>query len=84
MKKIALFTFLSFFMLGNAAGQAETDLTIGQWKQHLPFRAGLFVTQSDDQVIYSTAEALLIIDKEERSRQQVTKVEGLDLHVERM
>jgi hypothetical protein len=77
MKKIALFTFLSFFVANYVAGQAETDLTIGQWKQHLPFNAGLYVTQSDDQVIYSTAEALLMIDKEERSRRQVTKVEGL-------
>ena len=77
MKKIALFTFLSFFIVKQASSQIGTDIAIGQWKQHLPFIAGLYVTQSDDQVFYSTAQAILIIDKEERSRRQVTKVEGL-------
>ena len=77
MKKIALFTFLSFFVVKQASSQAGTDLAIGQWKQHLPFIAGLYVTQSDDQVFYATAQAILVIDKEERSKEQVTKVEGL-------
>ena len=77
MRKIALFTLLSFFIIKYTSAQIGTDLTIGQWKQHLPFIAGHYVTQSDDQIFYSTAQALVIIDKDEHSIQRVTKVEGL-------
>ncbi len=77
MRKIALFTFLSFFVANAASSQIGTDLVIGQWKQHLPFIAGHYVTQSDDQVFYSTEQALVVIDKDEHSIQRVTKVEGL-------
>ncbi len=71
------FILLSFFISNNVTAQTAPDLAIGQWKEHLPFTAGLYVTQSDDQVFYSTAHALLIIDKADRALQRMTKVEGL-------
>ena len=77
MKKLhSCFTLLVFFFLAkNAVGQS--DLAIGQWKSHLPFSSGLYITQSDDKVFYATRYAVLEVDKQERSIRRMTKVEGL-------
>jgi len=56
---------------------AQTDIAIGQWKSHLPFGNGTYVTQSDSKIYYATDFAVLIIDKEEGSVERLTKVEGL-------
>lgn len=77
MSKIILSAFLSFFLFNIASGQEDIDIAIGEWKQHLPFRSGLYVTQSSDQVFYATEHAILVFDKEDRMRRQVTKVEML-------
>jgi len=77
MRKLLALSFLFLFILKNAAAQPGTDLAIGQWKQHLPFTAGIYVAQSDDQVFYATAYALLIVDKADHALRQMTKVEGL-------
>ncbi|MBI5916439.1 MAG: hypothetical protein HY842_13765 [Bacteroidetes bacterium] len=67
--------FAFFFLVKMASGQS--DLAIGQWKSHLPFSSGLYVTQSADKIYYATRFALLIVDKQERSIERMTKVEGL-------
>ncbi|TAK36709.1 MAG: hypothetical protein EPO28_13090 [Saprospiraceae bacterium] len=66
---------LTCFFLSSLA--AQTDLSIGQWKQHLPFKRGISVSQSDSRVYYATPYALLTIDKAGHALEQVTKVEGL-------
>ncbi|MEO1259011.1 MAG: hypothetical protein AAFZ15_09435 [Bacteroidota bacterium] len=78
MRRVTLY-FLLFFLSMNTAWSQEagTDLTIGQWKQHLPFKAGISVTQSAGEVIYATAFGLLFIDKADNSLRRMTKVEGL-------
>ncbi len=77
MKKLHFyFPFLVFlFLVKTATGQS--DLAIGQWKSHLPFSSGLYVTQSDDKIFYATRFAVLEVDKQERSVRRLTKVEGL-------
>lgn len=55
----------------------QNKLTIGQWREHLPFRSGISVAQSDTRVYYGTPHALLIVDKADHSLQKFTKVEGL-------
>ena len=77
MKKLhSCFLFLIFFFFVKSA-IAQTDLAIGQWKEHLPFNNGLYVTQSDDKIYYATRYAVLEVDKAERSVRRMTKVEGL-------
>ncbi|MCF8247714.1 MAG: hypothetical protein K9J37_21695 [Saprospiraceae bacterium] len=77
MKKLhACFLFLVFLFLVKTA-VAQTDLAIGQWKSHLPFSNGLYITQSDDKIYYATRYAVLEVDKQERSVRRMTKVEGL-------
>lgn len=74
--KILLLTFCGLFC--TTLGQAQsTDLALGQWKAHLPFRKGLHVTQSDTDVYFSTEEAVLRLSKDGTEQEKLTKVEGL-------
>ncbi len=69
--------FTIFCLLNFAAAFSQSDLTIGQWKAHLPFNSGISVTQSSDKIFYGTPQAVLAIDKADRALERVTKVEGL-------
>ena len=79
MKKATQLFFLFIFLVKQLPAQTPSDSlpAIGQWRQHLPFIAGLYVTQSADKVYYSTGQGILIIDKEEHALERLTKVEGL-------
>lgn len=55
----------------------NTDLAIGQWRTHLPFREGSYVSQSPEKIYYSTGEAVLILDKAEGFTDRLDKVDGL-------
>lgn len=77
MRRLLPLFILSFLLSENIHAQSDTDLAIGQWKQHLPFVRGVHVAQSEDQIFYATSHALLIIDKADRAVQMVTKVERL-------
>lgn len=65
---------LAFLLTGSAQ---DGSLAIGQWRTHLPYNSGTYVTQSPEEVFYSTGGAILIIDKAERSVRFLDKVRGL-------
>ncbi len=77
--------FFSAFLLtilSLPALQAQIDtlfppLTIGEWRQHLPWQRARYVTQSADKVYFSTEWALVELEKSDRSSRFITKVEGL-------
>ncbi len=71
-----LLVYCLLFFIGPNWGQS-TNLAIGQWRTHLPYQAGPFVTQSPTNIYFSTAESILIIDKEEQSIDFLDKVDGL-------
>jgi len=56
---------------------AQTDIAIGEWKSHLPYKNVDFVEQSDDKVFLATAESVMIYDKTDGSIEFLSKVEGL-------
>ncbi|MCB0569975.1 MAG: hypothetical protein KDC66_09445 [Phaeodactylibacter sp.] len=56
---------------------AQTPLPIGQWRSHLPYSAGKFVTQSKDKAYYSTDFSLVSIDKADMSAELLDKTKGL-------
>ncbi|MCB0552571.1 MAG: hypothetical protein KDD02_03385 [Phaeodactylibacter sp.] len=56
---------------------AQNPLPIGQWRSHLPYQAGRFVTQSNDKVFYSTEFSIVSIDKVEMSIELLDKTRGL-------
>ena len=69
---------LSILLLGMTVYLgAQSVLPIGEWRAHLPYRVGKYVTQSDDKVYFSTGGAIMEVDKEEQSLDFITRVEGL-------
>jgi len=57
------------------AGQIESGL--GDWTAYLPYQSAEWVTQSDNKIIISTGLSIMTIDKNEGSRQFISKVDGL-------
>lgn len=66
-----------FVLIIAGSGFAQNVVPIGQWRDHLPFRSGKFVTQSEDRVYFSTEQAIVSFDKEERSPEFLTRLDGL-------
>lgn len=56
---------------------SQSDLPIGSWTTHLPYNAGIQVTQSDEFVYYSTGFSILQINKNDYSFQKISRTEGL-------
>ena len=56
---------------------AQNDLKIGQWRSHLPYQFGRYITQSPKEVYYTTDWAVLAMDKEDLSVERISKVEEL-------
>jgi hypothetical protein len=79
MRQLSSFLlFLAF--LSNINAQTDTifpPMSIGEWRQHLPWQRSKYVTQSNDKVYFATDWAVVEVDKVERSSRFLTKVEGL-------
>lgn len=77
-----LFLFLlTICLLSNAQAQIDTStfrgLKLGQWRQHLPWKRAYYATQSDENVWFATEWAVLELNKNDRTVEYLTKVEGL-------
>ena len=57
--------------------KAQTDISIGEWKSHLPYQIGKHVTQSNENIIYATEGGIIYIDKQDNSIQTLDKLKGL-------
>jgi len=56
----------------------QIDQRIGEWRSYLPYQEGLWVTQSEDKIYYSTEQALFSINKDDVDDVMFqSKVEGL-------
>jgi ligand-binding sensor domain-containing protein len=55
----------------------NTNLAIGQWRSHLPYRSGPYVTQSAEKVYFSTEASVLVVDKAEGFIDFLDKTDGL-------
>lgn len=75
MRKILLLTLLA--AISGVAGSAQNVLPIGQWRSHLPYRSGQFVTQSADKIYYATDLSIVALEKEDQSATFLAKVNGL-------
>jgi len=71
-------TYLSALLILLSTGflSAQSDLAIGQWRDHLPYRRGLWVTQSDSLVYYATDFGLVTIDKTDFTTELLSTVDG--------
>lgn len=77
--KYSFYAILFFYFLQNnlSAQTVATDLTIGQWKSHLPYQVGLTVSQSEDKIFYGTPYSLVILDRHDYSTRFLDKLSGL-------
>lgn len=57
--------------------QAQPDIGLGQWKSHLPYQIGKFVTQSAEDIIYATNWGIVYINKNDNSTRTLDKLNGL-------
>ncbi|MDX1685209.1 MAG: hypothetical protein R3275_08225 [Saprospiraceae bacterium] len=56
----------------------QTNLAIGEWEVHIPYKFGLSVTQSPNYVYYSTDLGLMRLSKEDRQTTEfITTIDGL-------
>lgn len=66
---------LLLFLTINVYGQK--DLRIGDWNIYHPFRLGNHITQSEDQVYFTSRFAVVAFDKQDHSEKFITKLDGL-------
>ena len=74
-KSIFALLFICIFIFQSSFSQ--TDISIGQWKSHLPYNEGVHITQSSEDVIYATNWGLVYINKEDNSIRKMDKTKGL-------
>lgn len=79
MPRLKHFLFLLILLVSItlSAQEVRDGLGIGNWKSHLPYRAGISVTQSPTTVYFASQEALIAVDKQEHSIELFNKVSGL-------
>lgn len=76
------------FTLAASAVFAQTrdtlsELKIGQWQQHLPWRTARYITASETKAYFATEWAVVEVDKQDFQPQFLTKVEGLsDINIQ--
>ncbi len=56
--------------------QGQQNQAIGTWRSLLPFVAGVAVTQSQNEVFFTTGEGLVAFDKEDLSVTFLSKIDG--------
>ena len=67
---------LLIFLLSTLS-YSQSDIAIGQWKAHLPYQFGRYVTQSESTVYFATDWSVLTLDKGERAVDFISTVDGL-------
>ncbi|HEB62763.1 MAG TPA: hypothetical protein ENI82_06395, partial [Bacteroidetes bacterium] len=72
-----LLSLIIFFLLISTTIFSQSNIGIGQWRSHLPYQFGRYVTQSESTIYYATDWSIVSIDKEERSVDFLSKDNGL-------
>lgn len=75
MYRFILSSLCYFFVLLGMT--AQNIMPIGQWRSHLPYQGGHWVTQSSEKIYYATELSIFSIDKAEGAVDFLSKVEGL-------
>jgi ligand-binding sensor domain-containing protein len=65
------------FFLGTGIGWCQEETAVFEWQSHLPHNIVIAVEQSNDKIIYATAQAIFTLDKEDMSIDYLSKVDGL-------
>ncbi len=73
MKKI----FLLFFIIFPLIQPANSQLRIGEWRDHYPYRQSISVTDVGDRIFCATEKALFFLEKSDQSIEKFSQVQGL-------
>ena len=55
----------------------QSNIAIGEWASYLPYNTGLYLTQSNEHIIYGTSSSIFTIDKDDFSTEFLSKIDGL-------
>jgi hypothetical protein len=72
------FIFLIIFSSSLTHLFGQETIALGEWESYLPYQNAEWVTQSKDQIIYSTEWSVFTIDKEDNSVRFLSKTNGLN------
>src|ERR1035437_1113951 len=75
LKQICTSTLLILSFIMGADGMAQ--LAIGQWRDHLSYKKGISVTQSDDKIYCATQSGIFTLNKADNSLDRLSKINGL-------
>ena len=76
MKKFRLASLILFLNILFISVSAQ-DAAVGQWRDHLPFRKFIAVTETPNMIYAATPYAVLTYDKGDQSVERFTKINGL-------
>lgn len=77
-RSFSLFCVVCIIYLLPGVMEAQSDpLAIGQWRAVLPFTTGMAVAQTDNHVYYGTTQALVRIEKVDKSPRFYSRIDGL-------
>lgn len=71
--KVSTLIILLCFCADSMIAQVRID----DWESHLPYQSFKRIAQSADKIIYATNWSILLIDKEDFSSEELSKVEGI-------
>jgi len=74
--KILITTVLAFFFVFNTI-VAQSNLNIGEWKSHLPYKLSHDIAQDESRIYFTTESALFTINKDDGQTEFFSKVDGL-------
>lgn len=77
MYKIFYTSIPVFLLFLTSSVYGQKDLRIGEWNIYHPFRLGNHITQSEDQVYFTSKFAVVAFDKQDHSEKFITKLDGL-------
>jgi len=72
MKKFASIILVSLFAIN-----AYSQIAIGQWRDHLPYKKGMAVTEGGGYVYCATEDAVFTLNKADNTFEKLSKVSGL-------
>ena len=68
---------LSSLLILSVCVMATGQMTIGEWRTHLPYSQAIGVTEADDKIYCVTRGGLFYFNKKDNSINKFTKVDGL-------
>jgi hypothetical protein len=69
--------FYLILLLLTASFPIQAQLTIGQWREHLSYKKGIAITQSEDKIYYASESGMFQLNKSDYSIDRLSKITGL-------